>query len=319
MCRPVLDSARLKEKGSHLMPAKKASFRAFTLIELLVVIGVIALLIAILIPSISKAKQISQSTVCLSNLRQCGIATTMYTGDFRGMLPYPTTTLDTGIGDDTEPRLWFNAIDPYLQSIYNSTRSGVAGSRAYTKFKQCPTVYSFFGQNVNYGSTSGSQNQDTEYMRSYKMNSMLRHNNPYSQANTADVLKPDNFVLYGDGIGLDIVGIVENQYDNGQFSMEVDDTGGDATPPALRHLNGANIAFVDGHAEHESLPLLSSDPKATKLANSPQTPILRWPGEFIDASGKPYDPPAGATKLPAGTTLNPNMPLQWSEVGNLYR
>ena len=61
--------------------------RAFTLVELLVVIGIIATLIAILLPSLARARQQAQRTACLSNLRQVHAALLFYAGDFRDQVP----------------------------------------------------------------------------------------------------------------------------------------------------------------------------------------------------------------------------------------
>ena len=62
--------------------------RAFTLVELLVVIAIIAILMAMLLPSLSSAKSKARKTACLSNLRQVGIATILYSNDQNGNIPY---------------------------------------------------------------------------------------------------------------------------------------------------------------------------------------------------------------------------------------
>ena len=60
---------------------------AFTLIELLVVIGIIALLISILLPTLNKVRQQALNANCASNLRQIGQGCLSYAADFKGFLP----------------------------------------------------------------------------------------------------------------------------------------------------------------------------------------------------------------------------------------
>lgn len=59
----------------------------FSLIELLVVISIISVLVALLLPALKKAKDVTLSTQCKSNMRQCGIALHGYAGDFNDWLP----------------------------------------------------------------------------------------------------------------------------------------------------------------------------------------------------------------------------------------
>ncbi|MGC9318235.1 MAG: prepilin-type N-terminal cleavage/methylation domain-containing protein [Armatimonadota bacterium] len=92
--------------------------RGFTLIELLVVIGILAVLAAIIYPTFARARGAARKAVCASNLRQLGMAVSMYADDWDGLSPRTTGWHRWGgdgtDGDEPGPG-WEERLHPYVE------------------------------------------------------------------------------------------------------------------------------------------------------------------------------------------------------------
>jgi general secretion pathway protein G len=95
--------------------------KGFTLIELLVVIAIIVILAGILFPAFASARRAAYNAVCLSNLKQIGLAVSMYTQDYDEGFPVACDMLDRNPATmDSQPPDWPNHVTPFLWDVVAS-------------------------------------------------------------------------------------------------------------------------------------------------------------------------------------------------------
>ncbi len=145
--------------------AENMRTRAFTLIELLVVVAIIALLMAILLPSLGRARDQARLVACGSNLRQIGLAIEMYSADNSGYQPAPNLTYSPGYISDAKGYSWDDALWTYLggpdgRDFNTRVLEDTANGRSFAPLKvlQCPS---------DIGEVNGQQMVD---FNSYSMN-----------------------------------------------------------------------------------------------------------------------------------------------------
>jgi prepilin-type N-terminal cleavage/methylation domain-containing protein/prepilin-type processing-associated H-X9-DG protein len=136
----------------------------FTLVELLVVIGIIAILIAILLPALSRARKQANTVKCASALRQIGLAFTLYSRDNKGMYPVVKWDLDWGNAgnikapDGVTAWYWPDYLAKYLAPNAVKTRTGAGNlskiDRDRNLFWGCPE----WTQSILHGSGQGYEN-----------------------------------------------------------------------------------------------------------------------------------------------------------------
>jgi prepilin-type N-terminal cleavage/methylation domain-containing protein/prepilin-type processing-associated H-X9-DG protein len=206
--------------------------RAFTLIELLVVIAIIAILAAMLLPALARAKEAGKRTACLNNLRQLSLSAQMYVGDNQGFYP---------------PR---SDSDRWPDKFYENYGKSL-------KLLLCPSETT--NSPATIGGGSNSNNVADAAPRSYFINGW----NDYF----SDILNANDFAEYMSGLYLtgikesliahpsDTIILGEKISGQGDFYMDLlENTGNDFSGilDQERHdgKNGSNYAFSDGSARY---------------------------------------------------------------------
>ena len=120
--------SRLRMKPGPRRGPKRQGGMAFTLIELLVVIAIIAILAALLLPSLARGKQKAYQTQCVSNLKQLGIAIHLYADDNHDTLPGPVWQgLYYTYNNETERMLYYIATCLSLPAASRYRSHGAGG------------------------------------------------------------------------------------------------------------------------------------------------------------------------------------------------
>ncbi len=272
--RPVATNSRTSRSG-------------FTLVELLVVIGIIALLIAILLPALSKARAQSLQVACASNLRQMGIAMMLYTNEWKYL---PGCQAFNGNGPFA---IWPTRLRNAMRSIPSSP--GAAGSVSAGGIEKafwCPANQEGFQWQLKYGSPGGAYAAAGESGYSYDTGELLLNvfNVPFSygyndwgavdkinghaqgQMTVDEQLGLGGDVIPGGNIheirvarvrsGSEMIAIADNTTD-GQWDYNLDPWNATEFPGKI-HRNGSNVLFMDGHVDwYLQKDLINPDPNTT--------------------------------------------------------
>jgi prepilin-type N-terminal cleavage/methylation domain-containing protein/prepilin-type processing-associated H-X9-DG protein len=236
--------------------------RGFTLIELLVVIAIIAILAAILFPVFAQAREKARSAQCLSNLKQVGMATRMYTQDYDEVLVplYLYSMHDSGGTLAFGARrilMWEDLLQPYVKNsdvfvcpdwsaIFSSYRQTLpAGTGAGLQNLK----WSYAGNNWHYWPNGGDTTKNPILM------GVMGVNRPGLSVNASEVsvTAPSETIYMVDAVNIELFNPQSHDYCNygDGYNKPYNTTAGAPVYGQVhfRHQGGFNAVFVDGHAK----------------------------------------------------------------------
>ncbi|MCC5843714.1 MAG: prepilin-type N-terminal cleavage/methylation domain-containing protein [Verrucomicrobia bacterium] len=233
----------IKSPLCPLKPRRKHKKSGFTLIEMLVVIAIIALLAAIIFPSVSASMRRSKTTVGLSNLRQIGQAFQNYATENQGRFPF-----EIGIAGAADRRTWHVAIAPYLDEFSLEDLNARIGQRPVGVFA-CPnsTNRTRSGNYADYGMNIYVNGSETEQEG--------------RQRTVFQITNPERVILAGDSTDCNRPlrpGSVDGLLDRRQGRNE----------------DSANILYVDGRVATERVDPLWLEVTGNRQQQHP----WGWPG-----------------------------------------
>jgi prepilin-type processing-associated H-X9-DG protein/prepilin-type N-terminal cleavage/methylation domain-containing protein len=214
---------------------------AFTLVELLVVMGIIAVLIALLLPVLGNARESGRSVQCLSNLREMVVACQAYATTNRGFCPPAIQGFTRGNLSYADS--WDYTIVTDLSTFAVTVEPGLLWmGRGDLRIHQCP---SFFGNAMASNNEYTGYNYNTSYVGRGAYAALSKFDPP---AKLAEIRRAAETILFGDGE----YGSGANKYMRSPLpSGRPSDVGvpRNTGTQGFRHRKRTNAAFADGHAD----------------------------------------------------------------------